>query len=300
MTLQELRFVVTLAKERSFWRAAKICAVGQPALSLGIKKLEQELGVIIFERMKREAIATPIGEKIIAQACRTLEDSERLKAIAHESDQAPAVRCRLGIIYSVAQFLIPKIIPAMRCSACNTLLELEENLTENLQSQLRMGLIDAAIVALPFDMPDMQSTVLYKEAFSVLVPASHRWARRTSVVEAELSGEKILLLDSSHCFRNQVLQACPNLAHAAEIQQANSLDSLRNMVASNLGITVMPCSATLEDYQHPLIRVIPFAVPAPDRTIVLAWRKSCLREQAVMQIVQAIRLMQSDCVQIAH
>ena len=173
-------------------------------------------------------------------------------------------------------------------------LEIEENLTANLETQLRNGVIDAAIIALPFDVPGLQYKALYDEEFDVVVPSHHHWARRKHIKPEELSEEKVLLLNSGHCFSNQVTQACPELSRKGEVLQGNSLETIRNMVASNLGITVLPCSATAERYHNSLLKVIPFANPAPVRRIAIAWRKSFVRLEAVEKIAEAIQAINSD------
>ncbi len=288
MTLIELKFVVAVAQERSFRRAAEKCYVTQPALSLGIKKLEEELNVTIFERSRSEVSPTEIGAKIIEQANIVLEESARLKELAKLGTNPLKGLFKLGMIHSVGPYLLPEIIPILRVSAPNMPLEVEENLTANLEVQLKNGVIDAAVIALPFDVSGIQVRSLYDEAFSVVVPSNHHWVDRIAIDPKELSEEKVLLLNSGHCFSNQVTQACPELSRKGEILQGNSLETIRNMVASNLGITVLPASATVARYQNPLIKVIPFIKPAPTRRIAIAWRKSFVRTQAIDKLVDAI------------
>jgi LysR family hydrogen peroxide-inducible transcriptional activator len=294
MTLIELKFVVAVAHERNFRRAAEKCFITQPALSLGIKKLEEELGVMIFERGRTEVTPTEIGSKIIEQATMLLDQATKLKEMAKLGTNQLNGLFKLGMIHSVGPYLLPEIIPILRSTAPNMPLEVEENLTSNLETQLRNGLIDAAIIALPFDLPGVQLQELYDEDFVVVVPSGHHWARKKIVNPDELSEEKVLLLNSGHCFSNQVTQACPELSRKGEILQGNSLETIRNMVASNLGITVMPSSATGSRYNNPLIKVIPFAKPAPTRRIAIAWRKSYVRLQAVEKIREAILAVNSD------
>jgi LysR family hydrogen peroxide-inducible transcriptional activator len=294
MTLIELKFVVAVAHERNFRRAAEKCFITQPALSLGIKKLEEELGVMIFERGRTEVTPTEIGSKIIEQAMMLLDQATKLKEMAKLGTNQLNGQFKLGMIHSVGPYLLPEIIPILRNTAPNMPLEVEENLTSNLETQLRNGLIDAAIIALPFDLPGVQLQELYDEDFVVVVPSGHHWAKKKIVYPEELSEEKVLLLNSGHCFSNQVTQACPELSRKGEILQGNSLETIRNMVASNLGITVMPSTATGSRYNNPLIKVIPFAKPAPTRRIAIAWRKSYVRLQAVEKIREAIKFVNSD------
>jgi LysR family transcriptional regulator, hydrogen peroxide-inducible genes activator len=295
MTLTELKFIVSVARERNFRRAAEKCFVTQPALSLGIKKLEDELGLLIFERGRSEVTVTEIGEKIIEQATRVLEEAERVKELAEQGNDQLVGSIKLGVIYSTGPYLLPEIIPILRETAAEMPLDVEENLTANLEMQLKNGMIDAAIIALPFDVPGIKVQALYDESFVVAVPIAHPWASRTAIAAAELSDEKVLLLNSGHCFSNQVVQACPQLSRKGEVMQGNSLETVRNMVASNLGITVLPCSAVVERYSNPLVKVVPFEPPVPIRRIALAWRKSYGREQAIEKIIEAIKRVNSDC-----
>ena len=288
MTLNELKFVVAVAQERSFRRAAEKCFVTQPALSLGIKKLEEELDVIIFERSRSEVTPTEIGAQLIEQANIVLEQSNRLKEMAKLGNNPLEGMFKLGMIHSVGPYLLPEIIPILRKSVPNMPLEIEENLTANLEVQLKNGVIDAAVIALPFNVPGIQVQSLYDEDFSVVVPSNHHWANRKLIKAEELSDEKVLLLSSGHCFSNQVTQACPELSRKGEVLQGNSLETIRNMVASNLGITVLPASATVARYANPLLKVIPFEKPVPTRRIAIAWRKSYVRTQAIEKLVEAI------------
>lgn len=295
MTLTELRFVVAVAQERNFRRAAEKSFVTQPALSLAIKKLEDELGVLIFERGHSEIGITEIGEKIVEQANRALEEVARIKELATLGSDQLAGPLKLGVIYSTGPYLLPEIIPILRQTAPDMPLEVEENLTANLETQLKNGVIEAAIIALPFDMPGITVQPLYDESFVVAVPASHPWAQKEAIAAEELAADRVLLLNSGHCFSNQVMQACPQLSRKGEVMQGNSLETVRNMVASNLGITVLPCSAVVERYNNPLVKVIPFKPPAPIRRIALAWRKSYGRERAIEKIIEAIKSVDSDC-----
>jgi LysR family hydrogen peroxide-inducible transcriptional activator len=289
MTLNELKFIVALAKAHNFRKAAEACFVSQPALSLAVKKLEDELGVLLFERNRNDVTMTPIGERVIEQANRAIEEANRVKEIAKQGNNQLAGALRLGVIYSVGPYLLPEIIPILRKTAPEMPLIVEENITSNIETQLRNGIIDVAIIALPFDIPGIKTMPLYEEEFVVVVPSAHEWASRETIEASELADEKILLLNSGHCFSNQVLQACPKLSEKGEILQGNSLDTIRNMVASNLGLTVLPASATISRYENPLIKVIPFKKPIPTRKIALAWRKSFGREQSIKVLGEAIR-----------
>src|SRR5512147_3144130 len=271
MTLTELRYVVAVAAERHFGRAAERSFVSQPSLSAAVKHLEDELGVQIFERGKGEVLVTPIGEEIVAQARRALEEAERVKTIARHGSNPLQGPLRLGVIHTVAPYLLPDLVAALATAAPRMPLDIEENLTANLDEMLRAGLIDAAIVALPYGGPGIAVAPLYSEAFRVIVPRKHRWARRQSIAADELASENLLLLNVGHCFRDQVLDACREFARpAAQGKQGNSLETIRNMVTSGLGISVLPATALTPRHAMPLLRAIDFAAPAPSRRIVLA------------------------------
>ena len=298
MTLIELRFVVAVAKERNFRRASEKCFVSQPALSLAIKKLEEDLGVMIFERSRTDISPTLIGEKIIEQAIKALEEVNHIREIAKQGNNQLSGAFRLGLIYSVGPYLLPEIIPILRKSAPDMPLDIEENLTAQLEAQLKNGVIDAAVVALPFDVPGINTLPLYDEKYVGMVPADHAWAKRKLIKAEELADENVLLLNTGHCYSHQVLLACPDLSRKGQVLQGNSLETIRNMVASNLGVTVLPCSAATERYINPLVRVIPFDEPVPSRRVAIAWRKSYARELAVTCVADAIKLIKSNCLQM--
>jgi LysR family hydrogen peroxide-inducible transcriptional activator len=289
MTLNELRYIVAVAQERNFRRAAEKSFISQPALSLAIQKLEEELGLKIFERGKNNISVTPVGTEIVGQAQRTLEEAERIREIARQGKDHLSGILRLGIIYSVGPYLLPDLVPALKKLAPDMPLEIEENITGNLDTLLRNGKLDVIIIALPFGDSGIVTRPVYDEPFEVVIGKDHHWADRRSIKAQELSGEKVLLLDSGHCFSNQVAEACPDLERkGADIQQGTSFETIRNMVASGLGITVLPASANSARYRNRLLQVIPFTNPAPSRRIALAWRKSFARGQAIEVLAKAI------------
>lgn len=291
MTLNELRYIVAVAQELNFRRAAEKTFVSQPALSLAIQKLEDELGVKIFERGKSEISVTQVGAEIIEQAQRAIEEVARIRELARQGKDQLASTLRLGIIYSVGPYLLPDLVPALKKLAPGITLEIEENITANLETLLRNGKLDAIIIALPFGDAGIHTRPLYDEPFEVVVDKQHRWSTRRNIKAQELSSEKVLLLDSGHCFSNQVAEACPELdRRGADIQQGTSFETIRNMVASGLGITVLPASANSARYRNRLLQVIPFAKPAPTRRIALAWRKSFARTQAIEVLGKAIAM----------
>src|SRR6266536_2226990 len=289
MTLNELRYVVAIAQEKSFGRAAQRCFVSQPALSVAIQKLEEELGTQLFERGKSEVTVTPVGERIVEQAQKVLEEATRIRDIAQAGRNQLVGLFRLGVIYTVAPYLLPDLIPALNERAPQMPLEIEENLTEQLEGALKSGRIDAAIIALPFQPPGVVTEFLYEEPFQVVVPHQHKWAKRKTVQPSELSTEHTILLNVGHCFRDQVLDACPELNRAdAHVSRSNSLETVRNMVASGLGVSVLPRDAMTPKYHSQLVVPVPFSRPAPSRRIALAWRKSFPRPQAIRAIRDAV------------
>ena len=289
MTLTELRYIVAVAQERNFRRAAETVFVSQPALSLAIQKLEEELGVQIFERNRTSVSFTPIGEMVVKQAQRALEEVAQIKVIANQGKDQLVGTLRLGVIYTVGPYLLPDLIPVLKRKAPKMPLEMEENTTANLQDKLVSGRLDAIIIALPFSGAGIATLSLYDEDFNVVVPLDHPWAKKKTIKIAELSTEKILLLNSGHCFSNQVKEVCSEFnSSIGEILQGNSLETIRNMVASGLGITVLPVSANSGKYHSKLTREIPFAVPVPARRIALAWRKSFSRLKAIEVLAESI------------
>lgn len=289
MTLNELRYIVAVATERSFGRAAKRCFISQPALSVGIQKLEEELGAKLFERGKSEITMTPVGARIVEQAQKVLEEASQIKEIAQSGRNQLAGVLKLGVIYTVAPYLLPDLIPALHERAPQMPLELEENLTEHLEAALKSGRIDAAIIALPFAPPGVVSEFLYEEPFQVVVPLAHKWAARKSIRTDELAAEHPILLNVGHCFRDQVLDACPELNRArAQVARTSSLETVRNMVASGLGVSVLPRDALVPRYHSKLVVAVPFARPAPSRRIALAYRRSFPRPQAIAAIRDSV------------
>jgi LysR family transcriptional regulator, hydrogen peroxide-inducible genes activator len=289
MTLNELRYLVAVAHERNFGRAAQKCYVSQPALSVAIQKLEEELGAQLFERGKSEVSVTPIGGRVVEQAQKVLEESARIREIAETGRNQRLGLLRIGVIYSVAPYLLPDLIPSLHLVAPQMPLDIEENLTENLEGLLRSGRIDAAIVALPFAPPGVATEFLYEEPFQVVVPRGHKWAKRKWLRPDELAAERPILLSVGHCFRDQVLDACPELnRNETHLARTNSLETIRNMVASGLGVSVLPRDAMTPKYHSRLVVSVPFARPVPSRRIALAWRKSFPRPDAIEAIREAV------------
>ncbi len=295
MTLTELRYIVTLAQEQHFGRAAERCFVSQPTLSIAVKKLEDELGVALFERSKSRVQATPLGEKIVAQAQQVLEQTALIKEIATAGKDQLKSPLNVGAIFTIGPFLFPHFIPQLQSIAPEMPLYVEEGYTGTLRKRLRKGDLDAIIVSLPFTEPDVVTQPLYDEPFVVLMHHDHPLADKDKIQPADLDGHAVLLLGEGHCFRDQVLEACPNLQPSLENHQTtrfaaegSSLDTVRHMVASGLGITILPLSAAASTYTSEVLVTRPFADPAPQRTVALAWRASFPRHKAIDVLRQAI------------
>lgn len=296
MTLTELKYIVAVARERHFGRAAEACYVSQPTLSVAIRKLEEELEVTIFERGGTEVGITPIGLRIIEQAQKVLEEGANLKEIAKEGQNPLNGPLRVGIIYTVAPYLLPLLVPMQIKLTPNMPLVLQENYTVRLLELLRQGEIDAAIMALPLNDSGFMVRELYDEPFVVAIPQGHFWSGRKHINTSELKDETMLLLGTGHCFRDQVLDVCPELsrfsASSEGIQrtfEGSSLETIRHMVATGIGVTVLPATALNNSVQdNALLEYIPFDQPVPDRRIVLVWRKSFPRGAAIDALTEAI------------
>ena len=296
MTLTELRYIVAVARERHFGRAAETCFVSQPTLSVAVKKLEAELGVQLFERGPGALTIPPTGNRVIEQAQRTLEEADKVKSIAKSTADPLDGPLKLGVIFTIGPYLLPQLIPILRRRAPKMPLILEENYTAVLSERLKRGDIDAAVVALPFNEPGITVTPLYDEDFVVALAKTHPWAKRKTISSSELARESLLLLGTGHCFRDQVLNACPALnrstATPGSLQktvEGSSLETIRLMVASGLGLTVLPASAIpAKRAGNDLLTYIPFTRPVPDRRVVLASRSSFPRIPALDVISDAI------------
>ena len=297
MTLTELRYVVALAQERHFGRAAQKCFVTQPTLSLALAKLEDELGVKLFERNKNEVLLTARGQAIVEQARRVLDEVGKIAQLAKGGQDQLAGALRLGVIPTIGPYLLPDLIPILRKRAPAMPLVIEENLTGNLAPMLRDGELDVVVIALPFSIPGVKVEVVYEEPFNVVVPEGHRWQDRRGVKPSELQEENLLLLNAGNCFRDQVLEACPGQANTAlpEGRAGSSLETIRNMVASGLGVSVLPASALTTRYATKLLKVVPFTNPAPSRKVALAWRASFDRPAAVQVLADAMRNIKMPC-----
>jgi LysR family hydrogen peroxide-inducible transcriptional activator len=294
MTLTELRYVVAVARERHFGRAAEACFVSQPTLSVAVKKLEDELGVQLFERGPGEVSVTPAGQRIVEQAQRVLEEAARIRELAAAGRDPLAGPLRLGAIYTIGPYLLPKLIPILRKNAPSMQLLIQENFTHRLSEMLKSGEVDAILIALPFDEPGVATQVLYDEPFFVAVPKGHPWEGRKRVTTDELTSESLLLLGEGHCFRDQVLDICHTVrgrerSNLSRTLEGGSLETIRQMVAGGVGVTVLPATSVGAGAgASELIRVLPFARPAPVRTVALAWRRSFPRPEAIEVLRKSI------------
>ena len=296
MTLTELRYIVALAQERHFGRAAERCFVSQPTLSVAVRKLEDELGVALFERNRNEIAPTAIGARIIEQARTVLEESQVVTQIAREGKNPLLGPLRLGAIYTIGPYLLPRLIGPLTRLAPEMPLMIEENYTAVLAERLRQGALDIVILSLPFHHPQIRTWALYDEPFVVITPPLHPWRERDAIGAQDLAGEDVLLLGEGHCFRNQVIEACPDCIqdngqdHRLRGFEGTSLETLRQMVASGLGVSVLPLTAALSSpLADSLLRVKPFQGQAPQRRVALAWRRSFPRQAAADILRQAIR-----------
>lgn len=285
MTLTELRYIVTLARERHFGRAAEKCHVSQPTLSIALKKVEQRYGLILFERSSNDVRLTPIGEQIARQAERVLAESSQLKEIALQGRDPLVGPLRLGVIYTIAPYLLPRLIPALHARAPSMPIYLQENFTASLTEQLRQGELDAIIVAEPFVEPGLVSRAVYDEPFCVALPMGHPLAKANAIAPEMIASENLLLLGHGNCFRDQVVQACPQLSKPGGIDgalESGSIETLRYMVASGAGISIVPVSAAKSWPQNEsLLSFRPFTEPSPFRRVVIAWRASFPRSRAI-------------------
>ncbi len=292
MTLTELRYVVTLARERHFGRAAERCHVSQPTLSVAVKKLEDELGIPLFERSKSSIRVTETGQRIIEQAQRVLDQVGVIKDMAQDGKNQLNSALKVGAIYTIGPYLFPHLLPELRRAAPQMPLYIEESYTATLRQKLRQSELDAIIIALPFEEPEVLTLPLYDEPFVVLLPAEHPLAKKDELTAEELAKEQLLLLGPGNCFRDQVLESCPPMVEAvtrgvdvdapALVTEGSSLETIRHMVASGLGITVLPLSAaTAMQYHEDILAVRRFAPPVPFRTVALAWRVTFPRPKAI-------------------
>lgn len=299
MKLSALRYLVAFADERSVSRAAERCQVSQPTLSVALQNLESELGVALLERGKGHLALTDLGHQVVAQVRRALDEIRRVELTAQLGKDPLHGEFRLGVIHTIGPYLLPRLIAAMRETAPQMTLYIEESMTALLADYLKYGTVDAAIIALPFEVPGIQTRPLYDESFQVIVPSGHPWEKRPSIAAGEVRGEEVLVLKAGNCFREQVLDACPDISHAeGSSHQGHSIETIRCMVASGYGISVLPAGALAGPYQSAMVRAIPFEPPEPSRRVALAWRRGFTRPQTIDAITRAVAFMREPCYKI--
>jgi len=302
MTLQDLRYVVTLAETRNFARAAKACYVSQPTLSTQIKKLEDELGLALFERTNKRVMPTPAGFELIVQARVVLEEAEKLQQMAQQALDPMAGPLRLGVIPTLGPYLLPHLVPQLRADYPRLSLYLREDLTANLIERLRSGALDAILLALPIQTDGLELIELFREPFVMALPKDSPLAGKSEVMETDLMGVQLLLLEDGHCLRDQALAVCglPQ-PRGAEDFRGSSLETLRQMVAAGVGCTLLPALAadaagtggtkltSTKLAGQELIELRPFAAPVPSRTIGLAARRGFPRMEMVRAFADLIK-----------
>jgi len=294
MTLTELRYIVAVAREKHFGRAAEACFVSQPTLSVAIKKLEDELEVKLFERGAAEITVTPLGEEIVRQAQSVLEQAAGIKETAKRGKDPVSGPLRLGVIYTIGPYLLPDLVRTTIEQVPQMPLMLQENFTAKLLDMLRMGELDCAIMAEPFPDTGLAMASLYDEPFAVALPKGHPLVKRKQISAEELKQETMLLLGTGHCFRDHVLEACPEYARFASNAEGirksfegSSLETIKYMVASGMGVTVVPQLSIPKDTQSQVVH-IPFSPPVPTRRVALAWRRTFTRYEAIAALRNAI------------
>ncbi len=302
MTLNELRYITALNQEKHFRKAAEKCFVSQPTLSIAIKKLEKELGVCLFERHKHDILITPIGKKIIELSEDILKLSKNIKELAKEQQGDLSAELKIGAIYTIAPYLFPKLIPNFHKLAPNVPLIIEENYTHVLAEKLKTGKLDIAILSLPFDESNIETFALYEEPFKLIIPKEKEITKENSLKSIDqIQHETVLLLGAGHCFRDQVIASFPHLLNSN--QQSNqlqktfegsSLETIRYMVASGVGVSIFPCS-TLSERDESLLNIKELPTPKSTRTVALAWRKSFPRVKVLELFKQAALEVNIPC-----
>jgi LysR family transcriptional regulator, hydrogen peroxide-inducible genes activator len=291
MNLRDLHYLVALAEHRHFGRAAEACFVSQPTLSTQIRKLEDELGVSLVERTPRKVLLTDVGREIAERARAVLTEVDQIRGIARRACDPEAGTVRLGIFPTLGPYLLPHIVPMMRKAFPRLELLLVEEKTEVVLERLREGRLDAGILALPIHEDSMHTEFLFEEPFLLAVPDLHPLAERKSLRLEDLSTQSLLLLEDGHCLRDQALEVC-QLAGAGERSgfRATSLETLRQMVAANVGITLLPTLAVsppVARVEH--IRLIEFRGRPPSRRIAMVWRKSSAMDGFLKRLAAVIR-----------
>jgi len=301
MTLTEFRYIVALAQEQHFGRAAERCHVSQPTLSIAVKKLEKELRAPLFERAKQRARPTPLGERIVAAARQVLDQTAAIKDLADADKDQLQGPLALGAESTIGPYLLPQFIPLLRETARSLSLYIEEADRDSLVLRLRDGELDALLISAPLDEPEVVTQALFDEPFVLLLPADHALAAKSMIEASDLDPSELLLLAEGERLREQVLEAFPHLdvlrtpnGAKRQFNRGATLETLRHMVASRLGLAIVPQSAAAASMYAPeLLLMRPFAPPIPTRTVALAWRISYPRHKAIEVLRQAVRACSS-------
>lgn len=293
MNLRDLRYLVAVAQHRHFGKAAKACFVSQPTLSTQLRKLEEELGVQLFERNNKLVMITVQGKAIIEQAQIVLREVTILKEKAKLSSDPLSGSFKLGIIPTVCPYLLPQIMPVMGQALPKLEILLIEDKTDQLLASLNKGHIEAAILALPLpiDSHNLNCQILYREPFFLALPAQHKLTNKVEVTLEDINDELLLLLEDGHCLTDQVQEICNSISTKEKIDfRATSLETLRLMVAQGSGITLLP-SLMMQQSQSLLntnTAIIPFKDPAPSRDIAIFWRKQSAKNACCIKLGEMI------------
>lgn len=300
MTLTELKYCVELAKTRHFRKASENCYVSQPTLSVAIKKLEDELNVTLFERRKNDVILTPIGKQVIDIAENILKQTQLIQQIAKD-EFSEVTEVNIGAIYTIGPYLLPSVIKELNQQAPYLRLTIEENYTHELAKKLQSGELDVIIVAEPFDDKNIEKITLYEEPFVAALPTHHKLVEKETIDLKLIEDDVVFLLGAGHCFRDQVLEAYPNLNHSGyqshplqKTLEGSSLETIRYMVASGAGLTILPCTA-VQEKNNELLVYKPLAEPVPKRTVIMAWRKSFPRTKLLKLFQELLSSIQLPC-----
>ena len=290
LKLKDLRYLVALADERHFGRAAERSFVSQPTLSAQLRKLEDYLGVTLIERQPKRVTLTEVGEQIVARARRMLQEGDAIVGLARHNADPLSGTLKVAFIPTIGPYLLPRVASRIRRALPRLKLLLYEHRTEALLERLRAGAIDLGILALPVDQEGLESRELFEEPFRVALPADHRLASRKTLKPADLDDETLLLLEDGHCLRDHALEVCSQTsAHESEDYRATSLETLRQMVAAGHGVTLLPEMATRSPFGNPRTLVVrPFTEPSPQRRIGAVWRKSSTRIPAIKAVCDIV------------
>ena len=299
MNLRDLRYLVAVAEYRHFGRAAESCFVSPPTLSTQLKKLEETLGVVLLERSNRRVMLTPEGEQIVQQTQRILIEVNSLMGLSEQLRDPMGGDLRVGIIPTMAPYVLPKVLAPIREAFPNLNIQLTEAQTSNITRMLKQGDLDATLLALPLGEENIQEVALVDEPFMLAVPADHPKADWAEVSTDDLEGEEVLLLEDGHCFRDQALEVCQ--AHRgieSKNYSATSLETLRQLVAAGIGVTLIPQLAVPADAANKgPVRYIPFTAEgsgSPLPTVGLCWRSTSTRGELLEQVASALRECMAD------